>query len=117
MDKIKENSVIYKRLGKNIKEIRFLNGLSQEKLAELINKSPHYISMIERGSCGAHISTIVDICHALNIDANTIFNGVIDTYSKDKNSYILNSLDNFEKIDKDLLSYLIDYINSKKDKQ
>lgn len=113
MKKDIDNEFIYKNLGKNIKEIRFLNGYSQEKLAELIHKSPHYISMIERGSCGAHISTIVDICKIFNIDANTIFNGIIDSNQKDKNSYIINSLNNFDKVDKDLISSLIDYINKK----
>lgn len=115
MDKNIENSVIYKNLGKNIKELRFINGLSQEKLAELINKSPHYISMIERGSCGAHLSTIVAICNVLKVDANTIFNGIINKDLNNKNSYILNSLTNFDKNDKNFLEDLINYINIKND--
>ena len=37
----------FKILGKRIKELRLLNGFSQEKLAEMCNLSVSYISRIE----------------------------------------------------------------------
>lgn len=39
----------FKQIGIRIKKIRYSRGLSQEKLAELIDVSPHYIYEIERG--------------------------------------------------------------------
>ena len=48
MANIDTNSNISKILGKNINQIRTLEGLSQEKLAEKIGKSAHFISLLER---------------------------------------------------------------------
>lgn len=42
---------ISKIVGKNIKQLRTLEGISQEKLAEKIGKSAHFISVLERGAC------------------------------------------------------------------
>ena len=43
---------IAKIIGRNIKQVRSLEGISQEKLAELIGKSSHFISLLERGQSG-----------------------------------------------------------------
>ena len=67
------NSNIAKILGNNIKQVRTLEGISQEKLAERIGKSAHFISVLERGESGLSIATVIDICKALNTDTNTIF--------------------------------------------
>ena len=42
------NTSISKILGNNIKQIRSREGISQEKLAERIGKSAHFISVLER---------------------------------------------------------------------
>lgn len=48
MNKKEDNSNISKILGNNIKQIRALEGITQEQLAEKINKSSHFISLLER---------------------------------------------------------------------
>lgn len=64
---------IPKIIGNNIKQVRTLEGISQERLAELIGKSAHFISLLERGESGLSVPTVVAICRALNTDTNTIF--------------------------------------------
>lgn len=49
MADVDNNSNIAKIIGKNIKQVRSLEGISQERLAELICKSSHFISLLERG--------------------------------------------------------------------
>jgi len=72
MTDVDNNSNIAKIIGRNIKQVRSLEGISQEKLAETISKSAHFISLLERGESGLSISTVIDICKALNTDPNTI---------------------------------------------
>ena len=48
MADIDNNSNIAKIIGRNIKQVRSLEGISQERLAELISKSSHFISLLER---------------------------------------------------------------------
>ena len=52
------NSNIAKIIGNNIKKIRNKEHISQEKLAELIGKSAHLISLLERGETR---NTFIDI--------------------------------------------------------
>ena len=52
----------------NIKYYRYLNGLSQEKLSELTNLVPSYISDIERGRHMPTIKNIANIAKALDIE-------------------------------------------------
>lgn len=115
MNKKDNNSNISKILGKNIKQIRTLEGLSQEGLAERINKSAHFISLVERGESGISVNTIIDICKALNTDTNSIFAGVIDTSNIQSDNLLSKIFNSFEEKDKEMVSYLINYIlNSKK---
>lgn len=115
MKKKDNNSNVVKTLGKNIKQIRTLEGLSQEELAERINKSSHFISLVERGESGISVNTIIDICKALNTDTNSIFAGIIDTSNIQADTLLSKIFNSFEEKDKEMVSYLINYIlNSKK---
>ena len=108
MKENKENTL--KVIGQNIKRIRLLKGLTQEQLAEKLDKSINFISIIERGESGISISTIIDICNALQINSDELFNGLID-----KQVVITNSLNMFNREDKKIVKAIIDYIiNSKK---
>lgn len=114
MRKKYNNSNIAKTLGRNIKQIRTLEGISQEELAEKINKSSHFISLVERGESGISINTIVDICKALNTDTNSIFAGTVNISSIQSDNFLIKTFNSFEKKEKDMVLYLINYIlNSK----
>ena len=62
-----------KKLGKNIKYLRKSNSLSQEKLAELINRSRNYVGMIERAEVNTPVDTLFDIAKALHFDIKELF--------------------------------------------
>ena len=103
---------IAKIIGNNIKKIRNKEKISQERLAELIGKSAHFISLLERGESGLSVGTLLDICKALDTDTNSIFAGTLDTTSY-ADSFLNKSFESFSASDKDMVVYLINYINSK----
>ena len=57
----------------NIKYYRYLNNISQEKLAELCSLSSRYITDIERGMHCPTINKIELIAKALNIEPYELF--------------------------------------------
>lgn len=61
------------RLGLNIAYFRKLKGLSQEKLAELVNISRTHMSRIETADCAASLDVIFTICDQLNIKPSQLF--------------------------------------------
>lgn len=113
MKENKENTL--KVIGQNIKRIRLLKNLTQEELAEKLDKSINFISLIERGESGISIATIIDICNALQINSDELFNGLIDKQVVTDDEFITNSLNMFNREDKKIVKAIIDYIiNSKK---
>ena len=64
-----DDYVIQETFSINLKWYRFDRGYSQEKLAELSNLTPKYISDLERGKYCPSFNKLQDIAKALNIDA------------------------------------------------
>lgn len=61
------------RLGLNIAYFRKFKGLSQEKLAELINISRTHMSRIETADCAVSLDVIFAICDKLDIKPSQLF--------------------------------------------
>ena len=61
----------------NIKYYRFLNNLSQEKLAELCSLSSRYLTDVECGKHSPTINKIEVIAKAMNIDPYVLFQNPI----------------------------------------
>ncbi|MGQ0527424.1 MAG: helix-turn-helix domain-containing protein [Alphaproteobacteria bacterium] len=61
-----------KALGKNIKDHRKKNGLTQEQLAELCEFDPTYISLLERGKRNPAFLTVVKIAKHLECDVSEL---------------------------------------------
>lgn len=55
-------------LGKNIAKYRQAKGLSQEKLAEIVDLSREYITRVERGQKNISLKKLFAITDALGID-------------------------------------------------
>lgn len=101
-------------LGKNIRQIRLLRGITQENLASDIQKSVNFVSLVENGKTGISIPTLVDICNALNTDFNSLFAGITVPTDTSDESYIANSLNLLGEKDKSIVKELVTYIlNSK----
>ncbi|MBP1560752.1 MAG: helix-turn-helix transcriptional regulator [Oscillospiraceae bacterium] len=64
-----------KEIGSRIKAERKSQNLSQEKLAEIINVSPHYIYEIERGLKAMSLETLINLSTALNISTDYVLFG------------------------------------------
>lgn len=65
-----------KTLGLNIKFARMKKGISQEKLAELVDTSRITISFIETARQNPTILKIIDIAKVLDIDINELIKNV-----------------------------------------
>ena len=62
----------YVQIGKRVREIRIRRGISQLALAEMINKSPTYISYIESGLKCMSLDTFVSVANALHVSADEL---------------------------------------------
>lgn len=56
-----------RRLGQRITALRLEQGIKQELLAELIDKSKEFVSFLERGLRSPSFETLIDLAHALGI--------------------------------------------------
>lgn len=63
-------------LGRRIRAIRRERGLTQEALAEAIDKSLRTVSNLERGTMGIRIETLFRICEKLKVEPRDLFVGV-----------------------------------------
>lgn len=60
------------QIGDRVKRAREKSGMTQEQFAELINKTPQFISDLERGVTGISIETLRTICEKLCISSDSI---------------------------------------------
>lgn len=63
-------------LGKRIKELRQMKGISQEKFALKIGMDRTYFSSVEHGKRNIAIINIKKIADGLNVSLSELFNGV-----------------------------------------
>ena len=92
-------------LGENIKYYRKLAGLTQEKLAEKIGKSTHFITQIERNNENPAIDTFADICRELEIPADYLLQEKDRHFKQTTRLAMLNELSTYdlEELEKYLL--------------
>ena len=77
-----------KNIGKKIKLARSKTDYTQEKLAEKLSLSTRYISQLERGIAFGSATTIVNLCKALNISSDFLFDDLIGTDSSCFNDFV-----------------------------
>lgn len=71
---MKKNQVEkYKLLGLNIAYYRKVKGLSQSRLAELVNVSRTHMSRIETADCAVSLDVVFDIADALCVSTDKLF--------------------------------------------
>ena len=76
---MREKKQINMEIGEHIKSARERAKITQEVLAERIDVSPQFVSNLERGIVGVSLSTLKNICGALNTSADRILFGSADT--------------------------------------
>ena len=62
-------------IGYRIKLARENAGMTQERLAEHIQRSTQFISTVERGAAGPSLETVIRICEVLNTSSEWILRG------------------------------------------
>ena len=77
-----------KNIGKKIKLARSKTDYTQEKLAEKLSLSTRYISQLERGIAFGSATTIVNLCKALNISSDFLFDDLIGADSSCFNDFV-----------------------------
>ena len=87
MDKIN-----YKEIGNRIRQRRKELKLTQEKLSEILEITPTYISEIERGTGISSLATITKLSKVLKIDLDYLVFGISDTNIDKTFSKILNKI-------------------------
>lgn len=61
------------KFGKNLKYVRIEKNLTQSELAEILDMSPNFIGMIERGERNTTVENVYKISRALNIKPDELF--------------------------------------------
>lgn len=67
------------KIGARIKFSREQAGLTQEQLAEKINRSTQFVSTIERGAAGPSLETVIALCEVLNTSSEWLLRGLHQT--------------------------------------
>lgn len=82
----------YVEIGKRVREQRLKNKFTQEKLSELIDVSPSYISEIERGNSISSLQTIAKLSFVLKTSLDYLVFGITITNSSYTFSEILKNI-------------------------
>lgn len=82
-------------IGTKIKQLRLMNGLTQEELADRAELSKGFISQLERDLTSPSITTLTDILECLGTNLKEFFN------DSSEEKVVFSQDDMFEKIDKD----------------
>lgn len=61
------------KFGKRLKSLRLDKELTQLELAEILDMSPNFIGMIERGERNTTVENVFKIARALNIKLSNLF--------------------------------------------
>lgn len=108
------SSVIFKTLGQNIRKARLSKGLSQENLANDLDKTLNFVSLIENGKTGISVPTLVDIGTVLNVNADTLFEGVIPLADYPEEKFILDTVRMLNEKDRKAVVNFLTYIMESK---
>lgn len=61
------------KFGKRLKALRLDHNLTQLELAEILDMSPNFIGMIERGERNTTVENVFKIARAINVKPSNLF--------------------------------------------
>ncbi len=64
-------------VGDRLKQKRIMMGMTQDVIAEKINRSPKYYADIERGSCGKSIETLLALAEIMDMPLDYLIYGKV----------------------------------------
>lgn len=71
----------FKAIGKKIREVRISKGLTQEFLASAADVNPSHISNIENNRVKISLTTLINVCNAMEVTVDYILSGEYITSS------------------------------------
>ena len=95
-------------IGLRIKEARKLKGMTQELLAEIIGSGTTYISDIERGAKFPSLTLFIKIVNALDISADFILRGELESGKEHMYDNLTKKLDNITPKQRECVADIID---------
>lgn len=96
-------------IGANIRRFRSNIGISIENFAELLDVTPNFLGMIERGDRGCSLINLIKIASILNIKVDEL---LYDKNSlSDSNSIHLENLNHYNKVTENILDDFIKKIS------
>ena len=96
----------YQQIGKRIKRCRAAAGITQEKLAELLDVSPGYISRVERGTRWVNLERLSEIAALLGVPITSL---LADTGETRQSAYEKDLLPLAAKLTEENRSLLLDF--------
>lgn len=95
-------------VGERIRMKRTLIGLSQDELAEQIDRAPKYCSDIERGTCGMSVETMLALSQSLDMPLDYMMFGIAsEEVVKNQSDNILSILGILSNCDEKKQSYAL----------
>lgn len=88
--------------GKRIREVRKMNGLTQEEFSRKVNISTTHIGSIERGFKGCSIELLVDIAIAFNVSLDFLILGKSGSDMTETKAAIRNAIEALVKLESTL---------------
>ena len=102
---------ILKSIGKKVKKVRIAKGLTQEALAEQIDISTDLLRNIENSRNIGSISTILNLCNALDITPNFLFADLLNKNNNDYDNNLFKLISQISPEDKEILKKIIIHID------
>lgn len=107
-------SIDYISIGKKIREERMLRNLTLEQLAEVLELSPSYMGLIERGQRGISIDTLYKVCMTFKISSDYLIGIENDTAQSGEYHILLDKIIAYTKdYSEEELKFLIEFIELK----
>ena len=103
-------------IGNNIKALRLSKGMTQEQMAEKLDHSVNFVSLIELGKSGMSVTTMLDICNILDVDINCLFKGLLDYRMKKQDLKLLDNILSLSSDDRKIIEDLIEHFINKNNK-
>ena len=89
-----------KKIGMQIQTARKKRHLSQADLAQMVDLSPKYLSMIECGAKNPKLETLISIANALGTDANSLLADVLDASCPEESAFFAEVSDKYQELSK-----------------
>lgn len=101
------------RIGSRLKKAREAKHLTQEQLAELVDKSAAHIGLIERGERAPSLATFLDIISVLEVIADAILCDAVNYVSQSRLAEYDGKIEGLSKKEREKLFKVLDVLLEK----